>query len=201
MGFKLFNIEFYFSYFWFCFLALIFITDKTGLAYLIFLAAFLHEAGHLIAMCLLKSKPKSIKFGLGSINIYGNVSFCDFHDFLIEFSGPLLNFIFFLGFLLIFKIVKYKILIYFSAVNLIFCCFNLLPVLNLDGGDILKFILNKFLSVRICDIILKTLTVLILTAFIFYGFYACFKSSNYGIVITGIYLLIIAVLTENKKKR
>ena len=77
----------------------------------------------------------------------------------------------------------------------------MLPVLNLDGGDILKFILNKFLSVRICDIILKTLTVLILTAFIFYGFYACFKSSNYGIVITGIYLLIIAVLTENKKKR
>ena len=94
MGFKLFNIEFYFSYFWFCFLALIFITDKTGLAYLIFLAAFLHEAGHLIAMCLLKSKPKSIKFGLGSINIYGNVSFCDFHDFLIEFSSSSLGKVF-----------------------------------------------------------------------------------------------------------
>jgi stage IV sporulation protein FB len=65
-------------------------------------------------------------------------------DILISVSGPLINFIFFIVFLLLSN--KDIHLFILSQSNLILCIFNLIPAGFLDGGRILKSLLKIYIS-------------------------------------------------------
>ena len=102
---------------------------------------FIHEITHLIVGVLIGGKPKKLyinPFGI-SLEIYSYRKNKTLNKILFYLIGPLSNFIFAIIFehLELDLVLKEK-LIY---TNLAICFFNLLPILPLDGGKILKEIL------------------------------------------------------------
>ena len=102
------------------------------------LAVLVHEAGHLFMMILLGVKICNSRYSLWGIKItadYMKSSY--FKELFVSVSGALANFIFaFLLFLFNKNDYGYAMIAYGA--------FNLLPADFLDGGEILRIILNMF---------------------------------------------------------
>lgn len=111
-----------------------------------FISITVHEIGHLIT-----SKLFNIKIGKPRLGIFGYStkefktvsSTKPLHKILVFLSGPAFNFILAI---LIYNLEKfYEISFYMFYTNLLIGIVNLLPILPLDGGNILNCILeNKF---------------------------------------------------------
>ncbi len=101
-------------------------------------AILLHEGGHILMMRRLGYFPERIKISLFEITIEdgGRQSRKAYENALIIFFGPFANFICFsLSFLL--YLGGMEKLLPFAAANLSVGLFNSLPVLSLDGGQLL----------------------------------------------------------------
>ncbi len=101
-------------------------------------SALIHEAGHILSAAFLGVELSSFKLSLGGAVIKtGGYIKSTAAELAILLSGCAVNFFAFLVF--------YKAWSEFAAVNLALCIFNLLPVCGLDGGEILKCILQRYL--------------------------------------------------------
>ena len=99
---------------------------------LMLLCAFLHEAGHLLAMLICKVRPSVISLGFMNFNIEYNKSKTTYKkDIFISLSGPMAN----LAFALLGIVEGWK---EFFFVNFILFSINVLPVRSLDGWNVLK---------------------------------------------------------------
>lgn len=106
--------------------------------YLFFLLfIILHELSHLLVGIIVGGKPKKLSihpFG-ASIEFYSYGKRIFFYKIFFYLSGPFLN----LALAIIFyflKIENYRLKIIY--INIALCFFNLLPILPLDGGNIIK---------------------------------------------------------------
>ncbi len=125
------------------FVFLLFVLLNNIDTYIIFLIfIIIHEMSHLTVAILIGAVPKKIiinPFGV-SLELYSYEKI-DFWGRIFFFSiGPFTNFII----ALISFFLKFNDLIIYT--NLAILCFNVLPILPLDGGKILKEILNKFIG-------------------------------------------------------
>lgn len=127
-------------------LLLLFLSDNIN-TYLIFLFFILiHEFAHLIVGVLIGGKPKKMTISIFGISIeffsYGKNK--TFSKLIFFFIGPLINI------LIAYLCYKYmresnaKLVIVYT--NLALGFFNLLPILPLDGGKIMKEILKVMLG-------------------------------------------------------
>lgn len=168
--------------------------------YFIFLFSIsFHELGHLIFGHFFKINIKNIKFGIFGFKAFGKNSKNKYKIF-VYLAGPLFNFILFF---ICLKILKYnfkhfyiylkinKLVLYTAYTNLVLGFLNLLPVLPLDGGNILKIILSKKLdltkSTKITLIIGKAFLVFLTALYCIFIFYI----KNIWIFCALIYLWII----------
>ena len=129
-----------------CFVLLI---DKTGIMLFSLLSALIHEIGHIVFIIFTKKKISKIIFQIGGIVIDSKGVANYKNEFLIALGGCFFNFIFFVLSFLIFVYTKYEIYLMFSATNLGLLLFNLMPVENLDGMDLLKILLNKYSKIKV----------------------------------------------------
>ena len=125
------------------FVFLLFVLLNNIDTYIIFLIfIIIHEMSHLTVAILIGAVPKKISvnpFGV-SLELYSYEKI-DFWGRIFFFSiGPFTNFII----AIISFFLKFNDLIIYT--NLAILCFNVLPILPLDGGKILKEILNKFIG-------------------------------------------------------
>ena len=136
----------------FIFLILFYFTKQIELYATIMVFCIIHELGHLIAGLLLGMKLEKMEimpFGFSiSFKLYprdynkkiGMGNLLEIKKLIVAIAGPIVNFIM----ILIFSkfnigIISKEIAIYSNALILIF---NLIPIYPLDGGRILKCILN-----------------------------------------------------------
>lgn len=160
-------------------LTVVFLTDSTGILLPFLGAAAIHECSHLFMMCILKSKPKSVRLIPGGINIEENGSNDLYEQLLILIAGPLAN-------LLIFFIANNE----FSMLNLLLFIYNMLPVKGLDGGRIVYIVCCTCLPSEKAEKIVSFLTVLI--AIFFFGFFLVLYFSgikNYSVLIFSLYII------------
>lgn len=120
---------------------LFFLLNNLDLYIMFLLFVFIHEIAHLIVGVLIGGKPKKLyinPFGI-SLEIYSYRKNKSLNKILFYLIGPLSNFIF----AVIFKHLELDIVLKEKLIytNLAICFFNLLPILPLDGGKILKEIL------------------------------------------------------------
>lgn len=105
----------------------------------------IHELAHCFTGVLLGYSVSRIRLLPFGISANFNEEFINpLDDLLISASGPLINFIFFIFFLLFQNKNEYFPIL--SQFNLILSIFNLLPAGFLDGGRILKNILKIYIS-------------------------------------------------------
>lgn len=154
------------------FLIIILLTGYYKLFFTYFIIVFIHELGHVIAASVFNIKVNKI-----NINIFGcsasleDYKYLDFYkQILILLAGPLTYFIssFIIDKLYLNEVIS--LVTYYKAVftNKYVLIFNLLPILPLDGGRILKLIIERFFTFKVSKIISLCISFIFISLFIFY---------------------------------
>ena len=137
--FKLFCVNFSVSFLFISLICWIFVYDVDGIAIIYLLSSIVHEVAHILTLLIFSVRIEKISLNVFGFNIKKAKSLSFYKEFFVLFSGCFSNFIL----ILIFIFLKNKIAVSINGVILIL---NLLPIHMMDGGQILKLILDKFLS-------------------------------------------------------
>lgn len=163
------------------------VLDTSGRICACFIAAIIHECGHLLAMRCFCIKPQSIKLRIFDIAIEAHGQRPFSKDLIITIAGPLANFVF------AFVFYFFSDMLFVS--NLVIGLFNLLPVDTFDGGHALSLLLCKKLSAESSRRILKALTFLLLVPTFILGILVLLRSKyNYSLLLISLYLLVVLFL-------
>ena len=144
--------------FWLCaaFLGFMYSGGQLGALLLwvvvIFISVLVHEYGHASTALFFKKKPKIALVALGGMTTYdGDLPL--WKQFLIVLNGPLAGLLLafaakgctFLAFIPLFLRIACYLLFY---INIFWTLVNLLPILPLDGGQLLRIVLEGFFGFR-----------------------------------------------------
>ena len=142
----------------------------------VILFSALHELGHLIALLICKGKPDRLVFAYYGIGLKHSSDFNAFRELIFLSAGIVVNLFFY-----IFNIKR--------DINLALLIVNALPIYPLDGGRILKIILNKFFNLTISDMIFKAISVFIIILLIITALYL--KSVSLGFIT--LYVIVYSI--------
>lgn len=129
-------------------LCLFLIADSgDGWAEVMFLSIAMHELAHWLAMKAFGVKIESIRFSAFGIDLHRSpqTPTCYWRDIIIYACGPLSNFaVYYLG-----RYYFYGAFWFQTAMfNLVIGLFNCIPIVPLDGGQILRLLAQRFCSPR-----------------------------------------------------
>lgn len=180
ISFKMGDIRLSFEFGFFAVLALFCLLDAPELALSAICACIIHECGHILSTVLCGIKINKIIFWTGGVKIQTDSRLTSLSsDIFILLSGPFFNLIS-AGF--------YYLSGCYSpfSVHLVLGLFNLLPFSNLDGGAVIRKVLeyNELTPDRLMKIIGIISTLLIILFFYFTG------TGSFTGYITIIYFLI-----------
>lgn len=167
--------------------------------YLMFLFfVLIHEMCHLIVGLIIGGKPEKIyitPFGVSlEIYSYGKKSYLN--KILFYLSGPLINLILGFTFIYLKKYIKIEDEIIYT--NFAICFFNLLPILPLDGGKILKEVFSIIFNSRISNDIVIIFSKMFLSVISLVYSVLIIKVKNIYILILLIYLWYLFLIEEKK---
>ncbi len=118
----------------------------------------LHELGHIVALYSLGCVVNEIVISYYGIGIKYSNDISNMIAIVILICGPLIN--------LLFVLTDVE-----KNVNLALFIINILPLYPLDGGRILKILLNSCFSLAVSDFVFKIVTILFLIALLMLCFY------------------------------
>lgn len=180
----------------FAFAIIFYLTKQIRIYTILMLFAFIHELGHLIAGIILGLKVKNINimpFGV-SINFEDYSNKYVIKKIIIAIAGPLINLI-----LVILGICnEWEEDIIYS--NVLIGMFNLIPLYPLDGGRILKYIVQLTSNSKEAEIITYKLSNTLIIILTIISSIVIFLIQNIGILIILGYLWML-VIQENKRYR
>ncbi len=195
MKFRLLGTEIYISFLFVAVIALMLATDKTGLALPTLFAVGMHEIGHLFAMWLTETPPKSIRLIPASVQITRSISDRYKNDIIVALIGPAVNLVLFLTLYINYIAFKNEAVLYYSLINLIVGLFNLLPVTGLDGGTALFSLIAKKNDVNKALLTLRIITSVLGAAALFFAVTLTIRGQlNISVYIVAIYLLMSVLI-------
>jgi len=169
-----------FNFGFFLALSLFCLIDTKGMAICTFCSCIVHEIGHILATVLCDMKIEKISFGFGGIKMTPEKKIKSLgSDILILLSGPFFN--------VLSALCYYHSQCYTAfSINIILAVFNLLPFSSLDGGLVIRKIIEYFqfnagLFMKIISIV---------SAVIICGFLYCFSLRNILIYAAIIILMV-----------
>lgn len=121
---------------------------------IIFVSVLIHEFGHALSALFFKQKVQIQLIPLGGLTSYEGPKLRLWQQFIITFNGPLFGF-----FLFVLATAALRIELFHSPIlvgvvratqiaNLFWTVVNLLPVLPLDGGQLLRIVLEAIFGVK-----------------------------------------------------
>lgn len=121
---------------------------------IIFVSVLFHEFGHALTSIFFKQNARIQLIALGGLTSFEGPKLKFWQQFIITFNGPLFGFFLFLIASALLRIdftgwpVVYGILKVTQLANLFWTIVNLLPVLPLDGGQLLRIVLEAGFGVK-----------------------------------------------------
>lgn len=168
-------------------LTAVLLLDDSGRVAACLLAAFLHEAGHLVMMRLRSCRVRSVTLRLFDVLILADRAGDRASDILITAGGVMANFLCAAAFL--------PLSARLAAANLVLGCFNLLPVETLDGGRLLYLALCARFSPDTCVRVVRVFSFLFLVPFFLLGIYLLLSTRyNYSLLAISLYLLAVLLI-------
>lgn len=200
MKFRLLNIDFTVSYSLVCIGAVCIILNIFSGFICCIAAVILHESGHLFAMILCKSPPDKIKISLFEIKItsLSRQSNTSRQNIFIIFFGPIVNFICFILLYLLY-LCNNEFLLPIAMANLFTGLFNMLPVMSLDGGQLMYVILCKRFSEKSAERAVNITALIILFPLTVLGFMVLLNSKyNFSLLFVCAYLVASLLCRNNR---
>lgn len=188
------NISVYFA----VIMACIVVLDHTGLAVLALLCAALHEAGHFIAIWLIRADIEEVSFKTFGVNIrlsHGTkISYTQ--EFAISTAGCISNLIFGILFFAFYKAgILTNQMQALAYMNFILCAFNLLPIGPLDGGRALEDLLCGHMHYTTAHTIVNGISAVFLIPLTFLGVFLLAKTGyNFSLLLAAVYLAASIIL-------
>lgn len=163
--------------------------DKENRVICCFLAALLHELGHILMMRLCAVQVRGLRLRLFDVLIEADEP-TDFRsDVFITLGGVAVNFLF----ALLFCPLSLKL----GLPHLVLGVFNLLPIMSLDGGHLFSICLRRQFSPRVSEAVLRVTTFIFLLPLMTAGLYILFQSGyNYSLLFISLYLTAILFLKK-----
>lgn len=164
-----------------------------------FLSVLVHEAGHLLPIAIFGGFPRKIKISMFEIAISDDNrnSRSLFQNIIIIFFGPFANFICFIIFYLLYLFCN-DIFLSFATVNLFLGLFNMLPVLSLDGGQLLYLLLGRKLDDSKAQKTVNILTFIFIFPIAAMGFILLFRTKyNFSLLAVCFYLIMSLVMKRD----
>ena len=163
------------------------ILDRENRIVCCFLAAILHELGHLLCMRLRSVRVRGFRLRLFDFLIEADEPGDFSSELLITAGGPAASFIS----AAVFMPFSPRL----SLPNLALGIFNLLPVMSLDGGRLLYLLLERRFSLRICGAVLRITTFIFMLPLSAAGIYLLMVSRyNYSLLAISLYLLAVLIV-------
>lgn len=152
-----------------------------------FIAALMHELGHIVMMRLCSVRVRGLRLRLFDVLIEADEPPTFRADVLITLGGVLANFVF----AAVFAPVSAKL----SLPHLMLGVFNSLPVMSLDGGHLLYIVLARKFEPHICRNAVLISTFVFILPLMTAGLYLLFNSGyNYSLLAISLYLLTVLFL-------
>ena len=162
------------------------ILDRENRVICCVLAAALHELGHLLMMRCFHIRLQSVSVRFFDVLIKADSPAGSRDDLLITLGGPAAN--------LLFAALSIPISRNLFYANLALGCFNLLPVMSLDGGHLLYLLLSRRFLPKTCTVIIKVISFLLLLPLLTAGLVILLRSGyNYSLLAVSLYLLAIFI--------
>ena len=194
------NLKIKFGFFSiFIILALLFTSNK--FTFLSFLAATIHEVGHLVASKIFKIRICELNFGLLGARLKTSGFLCSYkQEILLCFFGPLFNF---LSAAVLYIISKNmgdlcKEIDFFIMSSLVLGILNLLPIRTFDGGRILESILSCFLPIEKVFFIINLFSfIIIFSLWCISVYFLLIYTSSLGLFIFSLSLFASLFIEDN----
>lgn len=120
----------------------------------IFVSVLFHELGHALTALIFGQRPQIMLVAFGGVTTYETKHLKFWKQFLIVLNGPLCGILLFflVTFILSLKFFKNPVIVSFleitQLVNIFWSIVNLLPVLPLDGGQLLRIALEGAFGIK-----------------------------------------------------
>lgn len=163
-----------------------------------FFSIVVHELGHIIYMINSNTPPDKIKLTAFSIDIVDNYSFSRSQSdtILLAVSGPFANFCVSGIIFVISKLFHITSLNVPLWGNFFLGCFNLLPIVSLDGYKIISTLLSKHLTLPTTSIIMHFISIITLIPILIIGFTLLLQSRcNFSLISVSVYLVCILIFS------
>lgn len=200
MKFKILKTDIIISFTLICLFAISIITGLAHEYLLCFLAIIIHEFGHISLMYKFGYYPEKIKISLFEISIsdYCRHKRGNKQNFFIILFGPFANLICFIFFFLLYLLGN-NLFMVFAIANLSVCIFNLLPVMSLDGGQLMYIMLCKHFDDSIAEKIVDVTSFIFLFPLIAIGFIILFNSKyNFSLLVVCVYIVLSLICKNNR---
>lgn len=179
---------------------LFFILEQIDVYFIFIISIILHEMAHLSVGMLVGLKPKIFSVNpLGvSVEFYLYRQRKSWKKIVTYLAGPLMNI--FLA-ILFFKIpLEENLQMKIVYTNIILAIFNLVPIMPLDGGRILKEMLIQKIGNKDATIFMNYLTQVILVAVTLLYSVMILKLKNFAIFLLVLYLWYLKYIEDKKIK-
>ncbi|MDO4364066.1 MAG: hypothetical protein Q4C99_06025 [Clostridia bacterium] len=170
MKFRLFDIEFEISFWFFAMVCTALFANNYDFLYVLLFSS-LHELGHITSLYLLGGKADKIIVSFYGIGLKHSSDLTVSKEVLFLLSGIAVNFVF-----VIFNVKR--------DINLALIVINALPIYPLDMGRCLKLVLEKYFNISVSYFVLYAFGFAALVLLICYSIY----SRKYSILIVSAYL-------------
>ena len=187
MKLRLWKIDFVIGYEVAAAMTAVLLLDRENRVIFCFLAALLHECGHIAAMLLCGVRVRGVKLRLFDVLIEADGPPTLRADVWITLGGPAANFLF--------ALILCPFSLKMGLPHFLLGIFNLLPVMSLDGGHLFSLWLNRRFPLRVSDRILRVTTFILLLPLMTAGIYILLKSGyNYSLLLIALYLTAMLLL-------
>ena len=142
----------------------------------VLLFSSLHELGHLISLYIIGGRAEVITFSYYGIALKHNSSLSWFKNIIFLLSGIMVN-------------LAFVCLNIYRDINICLLFINALPIYPLDGGRVLKIVLNQIFGLNVSDTFFKIISFMILALIVVLAFYI----KNISLIFILVYIVIYSI--------
>lgn len=186
--------EVIFSFWFFAVIAVFLLLDRNVLLWYLVLPVLIHELGHFLAMALCGVRIRAIAFTPVSVNIRRRSNISVRREVAVTLGGVAANLLASaLLYLFCFQSMRVMLLL---AANVAVALFNLLPVGNLDGGQLCSLLCMHFFTPRLALVISRAVSFLALTPLCAAAVLLLLRGGNFTLLLMCAYLGVTIVLRD-----